>query len=95
MAHYPTLAYSQFGVRADALPAHLRPPPELDVRGWSHHMHALSCLVLAGRSVRVDGGGVEHGTEGMGGCWPVVCLKGVAPGAVVGPACEQRERHPF
>lgn len=32
MAHYPTLAYSQFSVRGDSLPAHLRPPPELDVR---------------------------------------------------------------
>lgn len=47
MAHYPTLAYSQFGVRADALPAHLRPPPALDVRTWvwSHHI-CMPCPVF-------------------------------------------------
>lgn len=32
MAHYPTLAYSNFEVRGDTLPANLRPPPPLDVR---------------------------------------------------------------
>ncbi len=32
MAHYPTLAHSQFQARANLLPANLRPPPELDVR---------------------------------------------------------------